>query len=232
MQVDAGSVCDIPVRAQRLCGLTWLNSALWFSDAGLEQIFAVNPESGAVVKAIDCPGVRTGLTRLGQNLLQVVGLERSLRVIDPETGQGLKEFPNPRPGLELCGIEMTSAGLWLGYQHPPQLDLRAAPDFKLKDHMRVDRPPAGVTATERFVAFADFAGSIQLLDLDRGKQALSVGVNGNPTGLTWDGRRFWYCDYTTLQLRAIEVPGIELMQLRAPGSAKAGTLLSGNGRWK
>lgn len=27
-------------------------------------------------------------------------------------------------------------------------------------------------------------------------------------GITWDGSPIWYCDYTTLQLRAIEVPGI------------------------
>jgi hypothetical protein len=47
-----------------------------------------------------------------------------------------------------------------------------------------------------------------MLDLEARRDAASYSVAGNPTGITWDGRRIWYCDYTTLQLRAIEVPGI------------------------
>src|SRR5688572_15011826 len=96
MMYAACSVRDIPVAGQRLCGLTWMGQVLWFSDAALEQIFAVDPHNGLVVHKIDCPGVRTGLTTVGGNLLQVVGPERRLRTIDPETGETVDEVANPR----------------------------------------------------------------------------------------------------------------------------------------
>jgi hypothetical protein len=42
------------------------------------------------------------------------------------------------------------------------------------------------------------------------EEVAALSLNGNPTGITWDDRWIWYCDCTTLQIRAIEVPaGIE-----------------------
>ena len=46
MSPIASSVREIVVPGQRLCGLTWMDGLLWFSDAGLEQILAIDPESG------------------------------------------------------------------------------------------------------------------------------------------------------------------------------------------
>jgi hypothetical protein len=68
---------------------------------------------------------------------------------------------------------------------------------------------AGVTVSDNYIAYADYwAGVINLVDSARQQEVATISVNGNPTGLTWDGNWIWYCDYTTLQLRAIEVPGI------------------------
>ena len=49
---------------------------------------------------------------------------------------------------------------------------------------------------------------INLLDMDTGR-TMSIPVEGNPTGLGWDGSRFWYCDYTNIRLRAIKFPQFE-----------------------
>jgi len=211
------SLTEIPVPGKQLCGLTWKNELLWFSDGELDEIMGVNPQTGEIVRHIECPEVRTGLTTVDGNLLQVVGANRTLRQIDIATGQITREFPNPRAGLELCGIETTAAGIWFGYQDPPMLDLRDPHRFELIDSIPVAEQVAGVTVTDKYVAFSCYATAhVHLIDSRMRKEAVAtLEVSGNPTGLTWDGRLLWYCDYTNLLLRAVEVPIDSALKLRS-----------------
>jgi hypothetical protein len=209
MVYAAGSVRDIPVRALRLCGLTWTGQSLWYSDAMNDEIVALDPASGEVLRRIPCPGVRTDLTATGGNLVQVAGEHRALRTIDPDSGQTVGVRGNPRPGHVLCGLEATRHGLWTGYEDLRVIDLRDPEDLRLITTFQTRRPVAGVTASDRYLAYADYRGAtINLIDLDDGTEVLSVTVHGNPTGIAWDGTLIWYCDFATFQLRAIEVPGI------------------------
>ena len=209
MPISVGTVRDIPVRALKLCGLTWSGEFLWFSDAVSNRIMALDPVSGRVERHVPCPEVRTDLTTLSGNLVQVVGERRALRVIDPVGGDVVVEMPNPRPGNVLCGLEATKDGIWFGYEDLRVLDLRTVEDGALIDTIPVSRPVAGLTVSDRYVAYSDFrSGTINLVDVARRREVACYDVAGNPTGLTWDGLRIWYCDYTTFQLRAIEVPGI------------------------
>ncbi|MDL4776683.1 MULTISPECIES: YncE family protein [Thermomonosporaceae] len=209
MPFAAGSVRDIPVRALKLCGLTWTGQCLWFSEAVSNQIMELDPATGEVARRIPCPEVRTDLTTLDGDLVQVAGERRALRVIDTESGGTVEEKPNPRPGNVLCGMEATRHGLWLGYEDLRVIDLRDPDDLRLIGHYPVRHAVAGVTVSDGFVAYSDYkGGTINLIDLERGTEVASISVAGNPTGIAWDGTRIWYCDYTTLQLRAIEIPGI------------------------
>ncbi len=82
-----------------------------------------------------------------------------------------------------------------------------------------------MTVFDRFVAFASFSKAlIHLLDPKSKQVVASVSVPGKPTGLTFDGRRIWYCDYSTVQLRAIELPGLALQQ-----TSDHGIVFSGSG---
>ncbi|MGW3967464.1 hypothetical protein ACWED2_47145 [Amycolatopsis sp. NPDC005003] len=209
MPISVGTVRDIPVRALKLCGLTWSGEYLWFSEAVSSQIMALDPSTGAVDRRIACPEVRTDLTTVGGHLVQVVGDRRALKVIDPATGEFIAELPNPRPDGVLCGLEATSHGVWFGYEKPRVIELRSADDWELIDRIPVSHPVAGLTVSDSYLAYADYrGGTIYLVDIRRRREVACFDVAGNPTGLTWDGSRIWYCDYTTLQLRAIEVPGI------------------------
>lgn len=206
---SAGTVRDIPVHALKLCGLTWTGQYLWFSEAILNQLIEVDIATGDVGHRIPCPGVRTDLTTLGGNLVQVAGEYRALRVIDPATGGIVAELPNPRPGHHLSGLEATRDGLWMGYEDLRIIDLRAADDLRLITSYRMRRSVAGVTVSDGYLAYADYqAGLINLFDLTEEREVMSISVAGNPTGIAWDGSRIWYCDHTTLQLRAIEPIGI------------------------
>lgn len=209
MPMAAGSVRDIPVRALKLCGLTWSGECLWFSEAVSNQIMALAPMTGEVRQRVPCADVRTDLTTMDGNLVQIAGPDRVLRTLDPETGDVLAERPNPRPGALLCGLEATRHGLWLGYEDLRVVDLRDPDDLRLIRSYPVRSPVAGVTVSDGFLAYADHrAATLNLLDLQRGAELAAVSVAGNPTGITWDGTLIWYCDYTTLQLRAVEILGI------------------------
>lgn len=208
-QLAATPVCSIAVDGQRLCGLTWMNQALWFSDAALEQVLAVVPRTGKIVRRVNCQGVQTDLTHLDGHLLQIVEPDRGLRVLDPHSGAVVRELANPRPQGKLCGIEATAAGLWMGYRDPLVIDLRKASDLSLIHSIPVDQDVAGVTAINGVVAFASYStGQITLIDPVAGHVIVILEVDGNPTGLTTDGRWLWYCDHTNVHLRAIAVPGL------------------------
>ena len=197
----------IPVPARMPCGLTFAQGLLWFSDGALHRIAAVDPGTGDVVRVVPCPAVTTGLTTLSGNLVQVVGREHSLCVIDPDGGSEPEQLPNPRPGHELCGIEAGPAGIWMGYEDLRVLDLRSSHGLELLDSIPVRGKVAGVTIAGEHVAYADHeAARIGLVDPETRVESASIEVDGNPTGLTWDGTRLWYCDFTSLQLRAVEAP--------------------------
>jgi hypothetical protein len=202
-------LAEISVPGKHLCGLTWKDDLLWFSDAGLNEIIGVSPQTGALACHIECPEVRTGLTVINGDFLQVVGVGRALRLIDCRTNEAVREFPNPRPGRDLCDIESTSKGVWLGYEDPPMLELRGLQGFELLDNIPVDEPVAGVTVVNQYVAYSCYATRhIHVVDPVSKEVATTMEVLGNPTGLTWDGSLLWYCDYTNVRLRALELPAL------------------------
>lgn len=208
MTILAGIVRDLPVNALKLCGLTWTGQFLWFSEGFTGRISAIDPHSGQVVHEITCDDIRTDLTTVRGALLQVVGEECRLRLLDPGTGAVLDEMPNPRPGYTVSGIEAGRDGIWLGYDDLGVLDLRSSDNFELLDCIPVHSRIAGVTVSDGYVAYADHHRSrITLRDVRGHHERVSVSVWGRPTGLTWDGRLHWYCDHATLQLRAVELPG-------------------------
>lgn len=210
MMFHAGTVRDIPVLGGlHLCGLTWTGECLWYSEAVGNSIAALDPLSGQILRRIACPGLRTDLTTIGGNLVQVAGEDRSLRFIAPDSGEIVGELPNPRPGNTLCGLEATRNGLWLGYEDLKVIELRSTDNMELIDSVRVIGPVAGVTASDDYLAYSDFRGStISLVSLADHRESTRVSVNGSPTGIAWDGNLLWYCDYATFQVRAIEIPGI------------------------
>ncbi|OLT29954.1 hypothetical protein BJF83_09670 [Nocardiopsis sp. CNR-923] len=208
MTILAGIVRDLPVNALVPCGLTWFGQFLWFSEGFTRRISAVDPHTGQVVHQITCDDISTDLTTVRGALLQVVGEEDRLRLLDPGTGATLDEAPNPRPGHALSGIEAGRDGIWMSYGRLGVLDFRSLDDLSLVASVPVGTHASGVTVSDGYVAYADHHRSrITLLDASGHRERLVVSVWGRPSALTWDGRLHWYCDHDTLQLRAVELPG-------------------------
>jgi hypothetical protein len=207
MLYAAGSVHDISVDAEHLCGLTWFGESLWFSDAGRERVVAVDPYDGEVLTVIGCPELRRGLATIDGHLVYAAGPDYRLRIVDPESGDLLAEVRNPRPGEEITALEGGRQGLWIGYRNC--LELRNTRDFAIVTSVGVRGKVAGATVTDRYLVYSDRAAeSIIVADPVVEQEILPINVHGSPTGLTWDGGRIWYCDNSANRLRAIDVPGI------------------------
>ena len=161
-----------PVEGRRLCGLAWLDGLLWYSDAGLAAITAVDPVTAATVTRLRCPGVRAGLTAAdgGGQLIQVVGGDWRLRVLDAYTGRVVAEYPNPRTGAELCGVHDTPGGMWMGFGKPAVIDLRRHADHETILSIPVAEDIADVTVAGGSVVFANqLAGRLNVLDPETGQ---------------------------------------------------------------
>lgn len=207
MLYAAGSVHDVSVEAEMLSGLTWYGDLLWFADAGLERIVAVDPHVGRSEAVIGCPGLRRGLATMGGHLVYAAGPDYKLHIVDPASGNLIAETRNPRPGEEITGLEGSRQGLWVGYRD--SLDLRSVADFSLINCLGVRGRVSGVTVTDRYVAYSDRpAENIIVVDPAAEQEILPINVHGSPTGLAWDGTRIWYCDNAHSRLRAIDVPGL------------------------
>jgi hypothetical protein len=207
MLYAAGSVHDLSVDAEVLCGLTWSGQLLWYADAGKERVVGVDPHTGESVGVIACPELRRGLATINGNLVYAAGPDYRLRIVDPATGDLVAEARNPRPGEAVAGMEGGRNGLWLGYRD--FIDLRKTADFSLVTCIGVRGMVAGITVTDRYLVYSDRrAESITVVDPVMEQVVLPVNVHGSPTGLSWDGSRIWYCDTAHSRLRAIDVPGI------------------------
>lgn len=207
MLYSAGAVRDVAVRGDNLCGLTWWGELLWYADADLQQVVAVDPYTADVLHSIACPGLCAGLATLNGNLVYATEPDYALVVIVPPSGTRFAQARNPRPGRRMLAMEGGRDGLWLGYRN--MLDLRSPTEFAPMAVIDVPGNVTGIAPTDNFVVYADGAAeSIMVVDPRLEEVVLPINVDGNPTGLAWDGCYLWYCDNATNRIRAIDVPGM------------------------
>lgn len=100
--------------AGRDSGMAWAEGLLWVGQYRDRRICCVDPESGAVLRTIDCDRFVTGVSWLGGELWHGAdaGEACSLRRIDPETGALLEELDMPA-GVFVSGLEADGEGRFL-----------------------------------------------------------------------------------------------------------------------
>lgn len=87
-------------------GLAWAEGSLWVGQHRGRKIHQVNPETGEVLRTIDCDRFVTGVTWVEGELWHGTweGNASDIRRIDPETGEVLERLDMP-PGAEVSGLE-------------------------------------------------------------------------------------------------------------------------------
>ena len=197
----------IPAPARYLCGLTWDGTWLWHSDQEAERIYAIDPGTGAVVRQFPCPYVRADLAYDGHRLVQVGGRPKRLVLIDPETGELDSEKPVLPPSGRLTGTEFGPEGLWLVLRGPTVVQLRDYASMEvLREYPGPGDSPSGLTYAGGVVVYGDFDdGVLHSIDPDTGTHLGTAALAGHPTGITCDGDRLWYCDFSGRRLTALDL---------------------------
>lgn len=80
-------VIDVSISAPGGCpaGLAWDGTTLWNADYCDGKIYGLDPDTGAVVNALYCPGNLSGVTWDGQALWQSLFDQEMIRCVNPAT---------------------------------------------------------------------------------------------------------------------------------------------------
>jgi len=92
-------------------GLAWAEGTLWVGQYGGRKIHQLDPETGAILRTIDCNRVVTGVSWVEGELWHGVWEddESELRRVDPGSGEVLERVVMP-PGTGVSGLEWDGGG--------------------------------------------------------------------------------------------------------------------------
>jgi outer membrane protein assembly factor BamB len=207
---NAPIVTTLPGPAGYMCGLAFDGTLLWHSDQDAERIFAVDPADGSVVRSFACTKVRADLTHDGEVLCQVGGRPKRVVLIDPATGTIAGEKPVLPPSGRLTGLEHSAAGFWMILRGPTTVELRDPLTMEVqKSFPALGESPSGLTHADGVIVYGDYDDAVlHAMDSTNGTHLGTVPVAGRPTGLTWDGKHVWYCDFAARSFRAIDLESV------------------------
>ncbi len=91
-------------------GLTWAEGTLWVGQYRDRKIHQVDPQTGAILRTIECSRFVTGVTWVDGELWHGTweNEESDLRQVDPQTGDVLQRIEMP-PGTGVSGLESDGA---------------------------------------------------------------------------------------------------------------------------
>jgi glutamine cyclotransferase len=94
-------------------GLAWAEGSLWVGQYRDRKILQIDPETGAILRTIECNRFVTGVTWVDGELWHGTweGDESEIRRINPQSGDVLERLEMPR-GVGVSGLESDGAGLF------------------------------------------------------------------------------------------------------------------------
>jgi hypothetical protein len=180
-------------------GLAFDGNRLWCVDRRSDQIYAVNPATGAVADSIPTPGyIPRGLAFDGKLLWVADAEEARLYGINPVNR--IVEKTIPCPISEPTGLAWDGSHLWISGDGYDRIDLISTDDGTTI--ISIPAPTAHTNALSfdgTYLWTADrFADRIFMVAPAKGDVVLSIASPGPyPCGLAWDGRHLWTVDYQT-----------------------------------
>jgi len=193
------TVRTIPAPYRCPQGLAFDGKQLWCVDRLSDQIYAVNPSSGAVTDSIPTPGyVPRGLTWDGKLLWVADAEEERLYAINPVSR--IVEKSIPCPVADPTGLAWDGKHLWVGGEGYDKIDL-----ISIDDGTTIVSIPTPTSHTSSlaydgtYLWVADrIADKIFMVTPARGDVVLSLASPGPYTcGLAWDSKNLWSVDYQT-----------------------------------
>ena len=99
-------VSTIPAPGGGGSGMAWAEGTLWVGQYRDRKIHQIDPETGAILRTIECKRFVTGVTWVDGELWHGTweGDESNLRRVDPHTGEVLEQLDLPA-GMGVSGLE-------------------------------------------------------------------------------------------------------------------------------
>lgn len=103
----SGTVLNtIPAPAEGAAGMAWAEGSLWVGQHRNKKILQIDPETGSILRSIECKRIVTGVTWVDGDLWHGTweAEQSDIRRIDPKTGEVLEQLDMP-PGMIVSGLE-------------------------------------------------------------------------------------------------------------------------------
>ena len=203
---------SIPSPTGHLCGLAWVDGCLWYSDGKESTIYKLDPVNAEALTVHKIPDVNTSLSYDGGYLWQVTGEgyltgPKSVTKIDLELGKALEVIGLGVDSMYIAGVEVQGDKVWVGLEQMGRLQQRRLYTGEILRDFRAEPRIAGITATDGSFFYCEFDQRLLVeVDPDTGGELARYRLDGNPTGLTWDGDHVWYNDYTGKKIRKVKPP--------------------------
>jgi glutamine cyclotransferase len=175
---------------ERVHGVTHDGQRVWFASG--EKMHALDPESGALVGAIETP-CDAGTAFDGKHFFQLAG--EQINVVDPKTGRITRSIPAPGSGN--AGLAWAEGSLWLAkYEERKILRIDPVTGAILKT-IESDRFVTGVSFVEGEMwhgTWENEESEIRRVDPESGEVLvrLELPEGTGVTGLESDGGELFY----------------------------------------
>jgi glutamine cyclotransferase len=200
---------SFPSPSDHLCGLAYENGNLWYSDGKESKIYKLEPETGRILTVYDIPEVNTSLSFDGGYLYQVTGEgylagPKNVTKIDPRTGKVIEVIPLGEDSKYIAGIEVKGDTIWVSIEQKARLQKRLLYLNKILWNIEVEPRIAGIVIVGTSIFYCEFNQRLLVeVDLKSGVEIDRYELEGNPTGITWDGENILYNDYTSKMIRKV-----------------------------
>jgi glutamine cyclotransferase len=106
--------------------------------------------------------------------------------------------------MYVAGVEVQGDEVWVGLERKGRLQRRRLHSCEIIRDFEAEPRIAGIAVAGGSLFYCEFdQGLLVEVDPGTGVELARYRLEGNPTGLTWDGSHFWYNDYTGKKIRNI-----------------------------
>lgn len=187
-------------------GVSYDGSRVWAATGA--QLLAIDPDSGAVARTLDCAG-DAGTAFDGKHLYQIA--ESRIDKIDPATGKVLASIPAPGAGND-SGLTWAEGSLWVGNYRGRKIHQIDPATGAIRRTIESNRFVTGVTWVDGELWHGTWEADeseLRHIDAQSGEvlERLAMPQGAGVSGLESDGAGLFYCGGGgSGKLRAVKRP--------------------------
>lgn len=220
LTVSAGEmvlkVLDAPGADPDVAGLAWDGQYLWVADFTTEELYQLDPQTGAVLKTLQTPGMYESpiaLTWDGTALwVATLGeTQDKLYQIDASTGQVLQSFAVPKEVSAtgtVDGLAWDGSTLWIADSTEQKLYQLAPGSGTILSEFGLNFAPLGLAWDGRAFWVSQDGPRLWRFDPTSGRASSGPELPkslSSPDDIAWDGQALWVVDLAFQKIYRLKI---------------------------